>query len=82
MNRTLFAMALGLGMGLMGCAAGVEDPLPPAPAPEAQRQPPSQVLSGTLPDPQQQLLDSVAVDRGLSAVPAKQLHIGPLPIPE
>jgi hypothetical protein len=69
-------------MGLMGCAAGVEDPLPPAPAPEVQREPPSQVLSGTLADPQQQLLGAVAIDRGLSAVPAKQLHNGPLPIPE
>jgi hypothetical protein len=82
MNRTLFAMAMGLGMGLMGCAAGVDDPLPPAPAPEVQRQPPSQVLSGTVQDPQQQLLGAIGIDNGLSAVPAKQVHNGPIPTPE
>ena len=82
MNRTLFAMALGLGFSLMGCATGVDDPVPQAPAPEEQRDPPSQVLSGELRDPQQQLLSGIAINKGLSDVPAKQVHPGPLPTPE
>jgi hypothetical protein len=82
MNRGLFAMALGLGMGLMGCAAGVDDPVPPAPAPEEQRDPPSQALSGELRDPQQQLLSGIEINKGLSDVPAKQVLQGPLPTPE
>ena len=82
MNRTLFAMALGLGMGLMGCATGVDDPVPPGPAPEVQRDPPSQALSGELRDPQQQLLSGIEVNNGFTEVPVKQVHQGPLPTPE
>jgi hypothetical protein len=83
MNRTLFAMALGLGMmGLMGCATGVDDPVPQAPAPEEQRDPPSQALSGELRDPQQQLLSGIGVNQGFSEVPVKMVHQGPLPTPE
>jgi hypothetical protein len=82
MNRTLFAIALGLGVSLMGCATGVDDPVPPAPAPEVQRDPPSQALSGQLRDPQQQLLSAIEIDKGLSDVPFKQVHPGPLPTPE
>lgn len=82
MNRALFAMVLGLGMGLMGCATGVDDPVPPAPAPEEQRDPPNVALSGDLRDPQQQLLSGIEIDKGLSNVPAKQILPGPLPTPE
>lgn len=82
MNRTLFVIALGLGVSLMGCATGVDDPVPQAPAPEEQRDPPSQTLSGELRDPQQQLLSGIEINRGFSDVPAKQVHPGPLPTPE
>lgn len=82
MNRALFAIVLGLGIGLMGCAAGVDDPIPPAPAPEEQRDPPKQTLSGELRDPQQQLLSGVEINRGFSDTPIKQVAPGPLPIPE
>ena len=82
MNRPLFVMALGLGMGLMGCAAGVDDPVPPAPAPEEQRDPPKQTLSADLRDPQQQLLSGIEINNGFGSVPAKQVHPDPLPIPE
>ena len=82
MNRALFAIALGLGISLMGCATDVEDPVPPAPAPEVQRNPPAQALSGQLPDPEQALLSGIQIDNGFSNVPAKQVHQGPLPSPE
>ena len=82
MNRALFAMVLGVGMGLMGCATGVEDPVPQAPAPEEQRDPPAQALSGELRDPQQQLLSGIEMNDRLSGVPAKQVLPGPVPTPE
>ena len=82
MNRALFAMALGLGMSLMGCATGVDDPVPQAPAPEEQRDPPSQALSGELRDPQQLLLSGIEINKGFNDVPVKQVHPGPLPTPE
>jgi hypothetical protein len=82
MNRALFAMALGLGMSLMGCATGVDDPLPPEPARQEQRDPPKQALTGNLRDPQEQLLVAVEIENGLSDVPAKQIIPGPLPPPE
>ncbi len=49
MNRALLALALGLTM--MGCAAGAEDPLPPEPTPTPERERPAQALSGELNDP-------------------------------
>ena len=82
MNRSLFAMSLALGLGLMGCATGVDDPVPQAPAPEEQRDPPAQPLSAELRDPQQQLLSGIEINKGFSDVPAKQVHQGPLPTPE
>jgi hypothetical protein len=82
MKRALFAMALGLGIGLMGCATGVDDPVPPAPAPEEQRDPPSQALSGDLRDPEQRLLSGIEINKGISDVPAKQAPPAPLPTPE
>lgn len=84
MNRALFAIGVGvvgLGMAMMGCATSVDDPVPPAPAPEAQRDPPQQTLSGQLRDPQQQLLSGIEVNRGLSNVPAKQVAPNPIPTP-
>jgi hypothetical protein len=82
MNRALFALALGLGMSLMGCATGVDDPVPPAPAPEPQRDPPTQTLSGVLRDPQQLLLSGIEAKKGLGNLPAQQLPPSPLPTPE
>ena len=82
MKRALFAIALGVGMSLMGCATGVEDPVPQAPAPEEQKDPPAQQLSGELRDPQQQLLSGIEINKGFSDVPVKQVHQGPLPTPE
>lgn len=82
MNRTLFAMALGLGMSLMGCATGVDDPVPQAPAPEAQKDPPSVALAGQLRDPQQQLISGIEINRGFSDVPVEVVPHQPLPTPE
>ena len=72
MKRALFAMAVGLGFAMMGCATDVEDPVPQAPAPEAQRDPPQQTLSGQLRDPEAQLISAIAINHGLQDVPAKQ----------
>jgi hypothetical protein len=63
---------------MMGCATDVEDPVPPTPAQEPQRDPPQQTLSGQLRDPQAQLISQIAVDHGYENVPAKQKP----PIPE
>jgi hypothetical protein len=85
MNRALFAIGVGvvgLSMAMMGCATSVDDPVPPAPAPEAQREPPQQTLSGQLRDPQQQLISGIEVNRGFGNVPAKQVPPIPNPIPE
>lgn len=68
-------------MSLMGCAAGVDDPVPQAPAPEAQKDPPTVALSGELRDPQQQLLSGIAIRNGFADVPAHQVPPGPQPIP-
>jgi hypothetical protein len=72
MKHVLFALVLGLGVGMVGCASDVEDPVPPAPAPEEQRDPPKQTLSDQLRDPQAQLISAISVDHGYENVPAKQ----------
>ena len=59
-------------------AAGVDDPVPPTPAPEAQREPPKQTLSADLRDPEAQLISAIAINHGLEEVPAKQKP----PVPE
>jgi len=82
MNRAIVAMILGAAMSLMGCATGVEDPVPQAPAPEEQRDPPSVALSGELRDPQQQLISGIEINNGFGNVPAHQVPPGPTPIPE
>lgn len=82
MSRAIFAMMLGAGMSLMGCATGVDDPVPQAPSPEEQRDPPSVALSGDLRDPQQQLISGIEINNGYGNVPAKQVPPGPNPIPE
>jgi hypothetical protein len=83
MKRALFAMVVGLGLGLMGCAAGVDDPVLPAPAPEEQRDPPKETFAAQLRDPQQQLLSHIEGNEAFDRVPAKQTLIPtPVPIPE
>jgi hypothetical protein len=82
MKAAFFAMVLGLGMGLMGCATDVDDPVVPAPAPEEQRDPPKTTLSGELRDPQLQLISGVEINRGFSNVPPKQILPLPTPTPE
>jgi hypothetical protein len=79
MKRALFAVAVSV-VGLVGCATDVEDPVPPAPAPEAQREPPKQSLSGQLRDPQQQLLSGIAVNGGLRDLPPQATPV-PSPVP-
>jgi len=80
MNRALFVLVVGLGMGMMGCAAGEEDTIVPDPAPEAQREPPRQSLNAQLRDPQGQLLSGIEINRGFENVPAKQKP--PIPQPQ
>ena len=80
MKRAMFVMVAGLGIGLMGCANDVDDPVPPAPTVEAQREPPRQALNTQLRDPQQELIDGIDVNHGFSNVP-KQRIPGPQPLP-
>ena len=85
MNRALLAVGvgvLGLSMAMMGCATDVEDPVPPSPAPEAQRDPPKQQLSAQLRDPEAQLISAIAINHGLESVPAKQPTPTPRPFKE
>ena len=82
MKRALFAVVVALGVGMMGCATSVDDPVEPTPAPEPQRDPPQQTLSGQLRDPQAQLIAAVEVDRGIENVMPKQRVPGPQPVPE
>jgi hypothetical protein len=82
MNRAIFAMVIGVGMSVMGCATSVDDPVPQAPAPEAQREPPAVALSGELRDPQQQLISGIEINKGFGNVPVHQVPPGPTPIPE
>ena len=82
MNRLVFAIVVGAGMSLMGCATGVDDPVPQAPVPEAQKDPPAVALSGQLRDPQQQLISGIEINDGAGSVPAHQAPPGPQPIPE
>lgn len=51
MNRVLFAAVLSLSLSAIGCATDVDDPVPPTPAPEPQRNPPAQALSGAVENP-------------------------------
>lgn len=82
MNRALFAVAVGVvGLTLMGCATDVDDPVPPAPAPEAQRDAPKQALAGQLRDPQLQLISGIEGSRGYSNVPPERAPTNP-PIPQ
>lgn len=76
-----FAMVLALGVGMVGCATDVEDPVTPAPAGEPQKDPPPQTLSGELRDPQQQLISGIG-SQGFSEVPVLQHPRIPTPTPE
>ncbi|MBS2014232.1 MAG: hypothetical protein JST00_15195 [Deltaproteobacteria bacterium] len=76
MKTALIAVFLGLGM--IGCAAGEDDPQPVPEALPEQRQPPSQALSGQLQNPVGMQLGNIESVSGLDSVPAKQKP----PIPE
>lgn len=76
MKRALIALCLGIGM--MGCAAGEDDPNPVPEALPEQRQPPAQTLNGQLQNPVGMNLGNIENVKGLENVPAKQKP----PIPE
>ena len=76
-----FAMVLALGVGMVGCATDVEDPLTPEPAGAPQKDPPPQTLSGELRDPQQQLISGIG-SQGFGEVPVLQHPRIPTPTPE
>lgn len=82
MNRPLMAMVVGLGITIAGCATDVDDPIAPAPTPEAQHAPPDVALATELRNPEALLLSGIAVHRGLESVPAKQTPPLPIPPPE
>jgi hypothetical protein len=82
MNRSLLGIVVGLGLTAAGCAAGVDDPIPPPPAVEAQRAPPSLPLDFVLRDPAAALLGSVGIDRGLSGVASWEPPVTPHPPPD
>lgn len=66
MKRGLIALFLGLGM--MGCAAGEEDQLPPAEQLPEPRNPPSQTLSGNLQNPVGMQLGNIENIKGLDGL--------------
>jgi hypothetical protein len=73
MNRWVVAAVMGLLV--VGCAAGVEDPQPTPEPPAPQKQPPTETFSGELADQQ----DSVgSLGDAVKNVPPKQK---PLPVP-
>jgi hypothetical protein len=45
MNRALVVLVVALGIGMVGCAADIEDPIPPVPGPQAPKERPQQKLS-------------------------------------
>jgi len=80
MIRALFALAVGVvGLGMMGCATGVDDPpeAPPTPV-VSNRNPPNAALSDDLRLPRRQ--DSVKADNTPDV--AMQLPQAGWPIPE
>lgn len=76
MNRALLAVVMGVVM--VGCAAGEDDPVPGPVDPGVQRDPPAQTLSGDLQSPVGLQLGNIENNRNLENVPAKQKP----PIPE
>ena len=81
MNRLVFALAASvLGLGMMGCATSVDDPVPPQPAPEAQRDPPQQALNGEL-RPQPLQVANIDNNGAVNAPAAKQRPPVPTPTP-
>jgi hypothetical protein len=82
MNRALFALALGIAsLSIVGCATAVEDPVLPTPAPEAQRDPPQQTLSGELRQPQLQEIAKIDNNTPVLTITAKQRPPIPQPAP-
>jgi hypothetical protein len=79
MNRSLLACVLALG--LAGCAGDVDDPLPPAPVPEEQRDPPDRPLYAPNRDPQALLMGAIETER-FEGVAPRQTPRWPGPVPE
>jgi hypothetical protein len=80
MNRVVFAVAVGVvGLGMMGCATAVDDPVLPTPAPEQQPDPPQQALNGQLPHPQLQQISTIENPTAVSPIQVKERP--PLPQP-
>lgn len=81
MNRLLFALVLGVGLGATGCATAVDDPVVPDPAPVPQRDPPQQTLRGQLQLPQLQLISTIENNTAALPIGAKQRPPIPHPNP-
>jgi hypothetical protein len=79
MNRALLAVVMALGM--MGCAAGEDDPVPGPVDPGVQRDPPAQTLAGQLQSPVGMQLGNIEENNGYGNVPVKQSPPGPDPMP-
>ncbi|MBX3204060.1 MAG: hypothetical protein KF764_03275 [Labilithrix sp.] len=75
MNR--WVMAAVIGLTVVGCAAGVEDPQP-APGPDpVQKEPPAQTFSGELEEIDD--LAKLGVQTGAPATPTMDREMPPMP---
>jgi|GEM_PF-1663532 len=73
MNRAFFAVVLGVvSFAMVGCAAGVDDPVAPPPEPVEVRNPPAQTFNGDLQNPIGMNLGAIEENRGYENVPARQ----------
>jgi hypothetical protein len=74
MNR-FYVVAAVLGLGMMGCATDVDDPIV-NPTDEPQRDPPSQTLSGELQEPREVAVDGFRINEPSDLGPRQ-----PYPVP-